>query len=176
MSDRELILSLIFDEFNLNRDNTIEKSKIQKTIYILQKFDIKLGYGFSWFGAGPYSSELVEESYSVVHNKEKFSKEKDPFSEASKKQFKYIKKELKNYLDNPQKLELLAASYFVIDMFDTPRSPEYERGFTEFSVFKTYMNKNYSSKNFESFKESDLKEAWVDAANIIAHKNYKNKK
>lgn len=39
---------------------------LQKTIYLLQAFDLYLGYQFSWYIRGPYSTQLAHEGYALV--------------------------------------------------------------------------------------------------------------
>ncbi len=38
---------------------------LQKTVYLLQAFGIYLGYQFSWYLRGPYSTELTKNAFSL---------------------------------------------------------------------------------------------------------------
>lgn len=43
-----------------------ERKKFQKTIYLIQAFDIPLGYSFNWYLHGPYSPDLAEVGYALA--------------------------------------------------------------------------------------------------------------
>ena len=42
------------DDFSMDRFN--DRLKLQKIIYLLQAFDVYLGYNFGWYLRGPYCS------------------------------------------------------------------------------------------------------------------------
>jgi len=39
---------------------------IQKTIYLMQQFDLYIGYDFNWYLRGPYSPDLTRDSYQIL--------------------------------------------------------------------------------------------------------------
>lgn len=43
-----------------------ERKQFQKTVYLMQAFGIKLGYDFSWYIEGPYSSALADVGYEIA--------------------------------------------------------------------------------------------------------------
>jgi uncharacterized protein YwgA len=42
-----------------------ERLVLQKTVYLLQAFGIYLGYQFSWYLRGPYSTKLTKDAFSL---------------------------------------------------------------------------------------------------------------
>lgn len=102
--------------FNLKRTNVIERLILQKTIYLLQAYGTQLGYGFSWYTYGPYSRELVYDSYRVLNTQMKRYKERTESLQFSKEtiiKFDDFKQMLKGFLGNARKLELVASVDFV---------------------------------------------------------------
>jgi uncharacterized protein YwgA len=39
---------------------------VQKTIYLMQQFDLYIGYDFNWYLRGPYSPSLTRDSYQIL--------------------------------------------------------------------------------------------------------------
>jgi hypothetical protein len=39
---------------------------LQKTVYLLQAAGVRLGYSFSWYHRGPYSSTLTRDAFAIV--------------------------------------------------------------------------------------------------------------
>ena len=48
-----------FPEFKFSMDEFDDRLRLQKFVYLLQTFDIYLGYDFSWYLHGPYCSTLA---------------------------------------------------------------------------------------------------------------------
>ena len=68
---KKLILGRILKRtgnFNPNSYATSFDQRLifQKTIYLLQAFGLYLGYVFSWYIRGPYSSELARKGYDLT--------------------------------------------------------------------------------------------------------------
>ena len=104
------------DGFNLKRTSMVERLKLQKTIYLLQAYGLQLGYGFSWFTYGPYSQDLVHDSFTVLKSeREKYEERTSSlsFSEETIRKFNDFKRLLKGVLGNAKQLELLASVRFV---------------------------------------------------------------
>lgn len=47
-----------FPEFKFSMDGFDDRLRLQKFIYLLQSFDVFLGYHYSWYIRGPYCSTL----------------------------------------------------------------------------------------------------------------------
>jgi len=56
------VLRFFLQEFGLtSRETFADRLRIQKTIYLLQLFNLDLGYRFVWRHRGPYSFSLTED-------------------------------------------------------------------------------------------------------------------
>ena len=68
MVERHLsVLKLLLDEAGIGTDiSTIDKRKsIQKTIQLSKSYGVDLGYSFSWYVKGPYSTALTRDYYGL---------------------------------------------------------------------------------------------------------------
>ena len=67
MDNQQLAVKLIFDkagrEFKM--DTFDDRLIVQKTIYLVQCLGINLGYHFSWYLKGPYSTSLASDGFSI---------------------------------------------------------------------------------------------------------------
>ena len=67
METRLIALELVLRE--LDMDTTIttldDRIRLQKAIYLSQKAGVPLGYRFSWYVRGPYSTRLTNDYYSL---------------------------------------------------------------------------------------------------------------
>lgn len=114
--DSRTILFKVAEVFDLTRDTTEERLKLQKTIYLLQVYGLKLGYGFSWYKYGPYSQDLVYDAYMVLgseRNKYKQEANKLRFSENCLEKFKEFKKICGDFFQRAENLELVASIDFL---------------------------------------------------------------
>ncbi|KKM71445.1 hypothetical protein LCGC14_1430540 [marine sediment metagenome] len=117
--DAKVILYMLMRDFKLKRKTIEDRQRLQKTIYLLQAYGLQLGYGFSWFKYGPYSSDIIEDAYEVStwqrFKDEGYFKELNEckFSKNSIKEFKNFRKILKGVLNNLEQLELIASVDFV---------------------------------------------------------------
>ncbi len=48
-----------FPQFKFSMDSFTDRLRLQKFIYLIQTFDVYLGYDFSWYLRGPYCSTLA---------------------------------------------------------------------------------------------------------------------
>jgi len=143
--DNRVILYMLAKKFDLKRDTTESRLRLQKVVYLLQAFGLKLGYGFSWYKYGPYSQNLVQDSYRVLcseKNQYENATQSLKFSKNSLKRFEDFKKICKEILQNPAQLELIASVDFVRNTW----SPESEMvQFTQ--VFKEFKRHLYDGQN-----------------------------
>ena len=114
--DAGIVLYKLAKEFGLSRGTTEERLRLQKTIYLLQASGFRIGYGFSWYRYGPYSQELVYDSYRALYaERDKWAEETNDvnFSEETQKKLGRFKKVLGPKLSDTKQLELLASADFV---------------------------------------------------------------
>lgn len=132
------ILYVLTREFDLERENTDKRLVLQKTIYLLQAYGLKLGYGFSWYRYGPYSQDLVRDAYEVLHfGNQNYKKRTDKieFNADCKKRFNDFKKICGDAIGDPAKLELIAS----VDFARTTWYPNVDEA-TFISKFKAHKN------------------------------------
>ena len=55
-----------FPDFKLSMDSFDGRLRLQKFVYLLQTFDVYLGYDFSWYIRGPYCSTLATCGFGLV--------------------------------------------------------------------------------------------------------------
>jgi uncharacterized protein YwgA len=109
------ILCMLAKEFDLKRENTAKRLVLQKTIYLLQAYGLKLGYGFSWYKYGPYSQDLVQDAYEVLNFARPVYQGRTKsfeFSTSCRKRFDKFKEICGKALENPAQLELIASVNF----------------------------------------------------------------
>jgi uncharacterized protein YwgA len=114
--DNKTILYKVAEEFSLTRGSTEERLILQKTIYLLQAYGFKLGYGFSWYRYGPYSQDLVFDAHSVLGSEENTYKSAAStweFSDNCLQKFNEFKKIFGDTLTSAKMLELVASVDFV---------------------------------------------------------------
>ncbi len=149
------ILYKIAKRFKLKRDTIEDRLKLQKTIYLLEEYGMNLGYGFGWYKYGPYSSDLVQDAYSVLYaESERYNQETAnwEFSDDSKDKFREFETKLEGVLGNAEKLELVASVNFVCDRWDTGINRDNVAN--KFKQFKeVYFNKTL-------IQDDEIKEAF----------------
>ncbi|PCJ55344.1 MAG: hypothetical protein COA73_13565 [Candidatus Hydrogenedentota bacterium] len=67
MDRRQIATKLTLDlaEIELNLENFQKRLILQKSIYLLQKAGVKLGYSYSWYLRGPYSRGLTSDAFDM---------------------------------------------------------------------------------------------------------------
>jgi uncharacterized protein YwgA len=121
----EEILSRIFHQLGFSEikmNDFQDRLKYQKIVYLIQKFGLSLGYGYSWYVRGPYSPDLTKNLFSI-------SKNPTIFSEGCKLRLNNEEKvisridEFKNLLEeninDPLFLEILASMVFIKDTYQS---------------------------------------------------------
>jgi hypothetical protein len=68
MDRRQIGLKLALDALGreLRLLEFTERLILQKTVYLLQAAGVRLGYSFSWYRRGPYSSTLTRDAFAIV--------------------------------------------------------------------------------------------------------------
>lgn len=100
------------DNFSMSTFNG--RLTFQKTIYLLQAFGIYIGYDFSWYLRGPYSSHLARDGFELQDVYRDFPTKTGKFSENKIQQrFKKFLRFMKNKKNDPDKLEILASIHFL---------------------------------------------------------------
>lgn len=68
MEARLAALKLVLDELGESPDisSVSERLRVQKAIYLTQALGLNLGYGYSWYLKGPYSTSLTQDYYQLA--------------------------------------------------------------------------------------------------------------
>jgi hypothetical protein len=114
--DTRTVLYKLATQLGLARNTMEDRLRLQKTVYLLQTYGLRLGYGFSWYRYGPYSQELVYDAYRSLHaEKDKYAQQAKSlrFSANTETWLTRFKETLGQGLDDAKQLELLASVSFV---------------------------------------------------------------
>ncbi|WP_192847455.1 hypothetical protein [Aureimonas sp. AU40] len=67
MDAKQIALKLVLDGLNEADDiqSVSERVRIQKAIYLAQVMGVNLGYSYSWYVKGPYSTSLTRDYYAL---------------------------------------------------------------------------------------------------------------
>lgn len=67
MEAKQIVLKLVLDALGESHDisSVDDRVRIQKAIYLAQLFGVNLGYSYSWYVKGPYSTSLTRDYYSL---------------------------------------------------------------------------------------------------------------
>ena len=103
-----------FPDMEFSMDMFDDRLRLQKFIYLLQTFDIYLGYDFSWYIRGPYCSTLSTCGFALKHIYNKIPGKKIRFSDpAVQERFKKFQKFIKGHETNPEFLEIAASLHYL---------------------------------------------------------------
>jgi hypothetical protein len=81
MIDQLTLLQLVLDHLKVgNNISTIDdRIAIQKAVCLTQEAGLQLGYGFSWYVRGPYSTSLTNDYYQISSSRSTIEKEAEKF-------------------------------------------------------------------------------------------------
>lgn len=90
------------------------RKQFQKTVYLIQAFDINLGYHFSWYIHGVYSPNLADIGYKLaeIYDEVTESQFSDPETEQRFKEFLSFIEPIKN---DVVKLEITSSLHFLAE-------------------------------------------------------------
>ena len=103
-----------FPKFDFSLDDFDGRLRLQKFIYLLQTFDIYLGYDYSWYLRGPYCSKLaicgfeLEKFYNKIPDDEKIKFQDNKIQ----KRFERFMKFISGREDDIEFLEIAASLHF----------------------------------------------------------------
>ncbi len=93
-----------------------DRLRYQKTVYLLQSFGIRLGYGYSWYLRGPYSISAMDDGYELFRRYTMQGKKLPDdivFTPESEVRFKDFIGLMNTTKMDPLCLELLASIVFI---------------------------------------------------------------
>lgn len=82
MNTERIELALILTELKipLRLDSFDKRLTVQKKIYLAQLMGVDLGYRFSWYLRGPYSTRLTEDAFALIDDVRSGDKEYEHFT------------------------------------------------------------------------------------------------
>lgn len=109
-------------EQELSVDTFSDRKKLQKLVYLTENFGIDLGFTFSWYVYGPYSSKLTR----VMFDKDQGTSSKLASIPNLKDKIKNLRNFLGDDITSSDKLELLASVHYIACIIDDPTSRKTE--------------------------------------------------
>ena len=112
VSDEVLTLGLILKNLdNFDMSTFHGRLTLQKTVYLLQSFDIYIGHSFSWYIRGPYSSHLTSIGFQLQEVYDKIPQGR--FEKRIQKKFEKFLGFMEDKKNDPDRLEILASIHFL---------------------------------------------------------------
>ncbi len=156
MEPRLIALQLFLDQLGVSSeiDSLEDRVRVQKAVYLGQLFGVDLGYRFSWYLRGPYSSKLTKDYYEVedaIKTGEVDYKEmtlKPSIREKLAAVSPLLKKPESIPLESEAWLELVASYHYLRKV----------RGYSQDEALTTFKEEKPSLVKFVSTAESQLEE------------------
>jgi uncharacterized protein YwgA len=124
MADVNALGSVLKNVGNYEKMATFEaRLKLQKTVYLMQAFDLYLGYDFNWYIRGPYCPELTRDGYSLINVYDTLSNGQFSDLEAQER-FEAFSKFVAGHEHDADWLEIVASIHFLKRMY--PQIPKSE--------------------------------------------------
>ena len=103
-----------FPGVKFSMDEFDDRLRLQKFIYLLQTFDIYLGYDFSWYIRGPYCSTLSTCGFALRAVYDKIPEEKIRFVDSTvQKRFERFQKFISGHEGDAEFLEIAASLHLL---------------------------------------------------------------
>ena len=149
--DLGFILHEILDR-NFSMKNFSDRLKLQKIIYLLQIFNINLGYSFSWYLRGPYCSVLIANGFDLEKIYKIIPAQKIKFTNGSDQ--KSFKKFLK-FIDSKDDdwLEIATSLHYL---------KNFEIGYCSDDQIKAMLVMKH-----ENFTLEKVNEIWVELSKVV---------
>lgn len=97
-------------------DNFSDRKKLQKLIYLSEVFGVNLGFGFTWYIHGPYSSQLTRIMFDKVKGNSLRVKE---IPNVDKKISK-LRTFLGDDINSSDRLELITSVHYITSLVNDP--------------------------------------------------------
>jgi len=108
-----VVLGLVLrnlDNFDMSSFNG--RLTLQKTIYLMQAFGINIGYDFSWYLRGPYSSKLASNGFALQEVYRNIPKGSFDNKQIQKKFDRFIEF-MGDKKSDPDRIEILTSIHFL---------------------------------------------------------------
>ena len=88
----------------------------QKTVYLMQAFGLYIGYRFSWYLYGPYSTGLARDGFGLI-DVFKYSKPLEFIEDWAEERFEKFLDFIEPIKKDPKQLEMLASLHFLKKLY-----------------------------------------------------------
>lgn len=104
-----------FPKFRFSMDTTEDRLRLQRFIYLLQSFDVFLGYVYSWYIRGPYCSTLNTCGFALNDIFHRIPEDQEVrFADyCVMKRFKKFRKFIRGHEDDGDWLEMAAKAHLL---------------------------------------------------------------
>ena len=103
---------------NYNKMETFDDRLIlQKTIYLMQSFDLYVGYDFSWYIRGPYSTQLTKDGFDLRDQFDQIANEGRFKEDDAEMRFQQFMKFIGDKKNDPDWLEITASIHFLKEVY-----------------------------------------------------------
>lgn len=144
------ILKNFYEDFDIGLFR--DRLRLQKIIYLMQAFGLNIGYSYSLYLYGPYSTELTRDGFAMPDLKK--VQKVDFEEEQDKKIFRQFKQFIEDKKTNNDRLEIIASAHLLKKL-----------GYTEQNIINTIKSKHgdlFKNKDTEIAKAiNELKEQGV---------------
>jgi len=167
--DSKDLLFLIMKRFGVNKNILDDRFKLQKLIYLLGIFGVKLGYGFGWYRAGPYSKDIMDDNHHIFSRITDFERrtKESKWSENSIDSFKRFEKLCgKDILEDKLRLELITSIMFCITVWGYNDREE---------IVKRFKNQKRILSNGQILNDEDILKEF-DFCELFLKESKKHKK
>jgi len=138
------LIKRIYEDFDMNTFSN--RLRLQKMVYLLQEEGgINLGYKFSWYVHGPYSTELTRDAFQIQN----FTKIKEVGFEdnANEEKFKLFKNKIDCHKNDDFWLEISTSIHLLIKIYPTKSKTD---------IIKEIQERKPNLKN----KTPEISEIW----------------
>jgi len=141
-----------FPNVKFSMDTFNDRLQLQKFIYLLQTFDVYLGYEFNWYLRGPYCSSLAARGFSLREIYQKIPEQKTRFrSTVAQKKFERFRKFINGRENDTEFLEIAASLHWL-----KAHNTEDEKAVARVSAKKDNFTKKRCGKVLEELREWEL--------------------
>lgn len=134
-----------FEPINFEIDFN-ERLILQKTIYLMQSFNLFIGYHFNWYLRGPYSPVLTKDAFELIHEYEELPTVH--FVDAmAEERFINFMSFIKDHITDEYWLEAIASIHYLYHRRVAKNKDD---------IFRTIRNK------MSKLKRSDFNKFWDD--------------
>lgn len=140
-----------FPDLDFGMDDFEHRLRVQKFVYLLQAFDVYLGYEYSWYLRGPYCTGLATVGYALRSLYPMIPRDKDMvFADPGvQKRFERFKEFIKKRENDNDFLEVAASLHILHRTSGMPRAGIVEK----VAAKRKHFSEEYCNRVWEEMEE-----------------------